>query len=104
MSKPFRLIAISLALALVAPSTSAAASPTPTEDRPELAQGDELEALRDLEIRGATLRKGARVRVVHIAREDRRITSVSLELADGHVLTGVPYDTVKKSFRRVAVQ
>jgi hypothetical protein len=102
MPKSLRALLTALALSLaVAP---AHAGPAPVEPAPELAQGDELEATRDVELRDATIRKGSRVRVVQVTREAGKVVAVSLELADGHVLRGVAYATVKASFKPASPQ
>jgi hypothetical protein len=97
-----RPIALALLVGLAAaPGGVARASPAAPAPPPGIEVGAELVALRDVALRQARLRKGSRVRVVHIATSRGVPVAVSLELRDGHVLHGVSYRKVKDNFRPV---
>lgn len=64
----------------------------------DLAVGVELEALQDVSIHRAELTKGSRVSVTKRNLRDGRLESVSVALADGHVLK-MPIGAVRTYFR-----
>lgn len=64
----------------------------------DLAVGVELEALQDVAIHRAELTKGSRVSVTKRNLRDGRLESVSVALADGHVLK-MPIGAVRTYFR-----
>ena len=97
---------LSILIALVALGLPVQSAPgTSRADTVALSQpftaGDQLEAVRDVNLREAKLSKGSRVTVVKVSHDRGQPVSVSLELKDGHVLHGVAYRKVRQHFRRV---
>ncbi|UQA61730.1 hypothetical protein [Polyangium aurulentum] len=68
------------------------------EDKREIAVGMRLVAVDDVNLREAALIKGARVNVTKVVVNQGRVSSVDVELADGHVLRRVAIGTIRKSF------
>jgi hypothetical protein len=103
------LVVTSAGLPAMASETAPAAAstvlstvpPTVRRDGPALRVGAELVALREVKLRDATLVKGSRVKVVHIAHKGGRPVAVDLELKDGHVLRAVAFRIVRDAFRAV---
>jgi len=73
------------------------ASPT-VEDNREIAVGMRLVAIDDVNLREAALSKGARVNVTKVVVNQGRVSSVDVELADGHVLRRIAIDKIRKAF------
>jgi len=71
--------------------------PAMTETR-EISAGMHLVAVSDVTLRRAALSKGARVNVTRVGSTKGRVTTVDVELADGHVLKRVAVDEIRKSF------
>jgi hypothetical protein len=67
-------------------------------DKREIAVGMHLVAVDDVNLREAALSKGARVNVTKVVVNQGRVSSVDVELADGHVLRRVAIDTIRKAF------
>jgi hypothetical protein len=88
-------LAVALALALLAHPVDALAAPA----RDRLEEGLTLEALKEVTLDGATLVKGARVRVRAVTREANGPERTDLELADGHVVRDVPVRDLVGKFR-----
>jgi hypothetical protein len=61
--------------------------------------GSVLVALHDVKLRHATIAMGSRVKVREITRRNGQPVAVALELKDGHVLRGVAYRVIERSFR-----
>jgi hypothetical protein len=68
------------------------------DDKREIAVGVQLVAVDDVNLRDAALSKGARVHVTKVVVSQGRVSSVDVELADGHVLRRVAIDTIRKAF------
>ena len=84
-----------LVLALTAPVMAG----PPQKPTAPFQVGSELIAIRDVSLRSATLAKGSRVRVRHVARRGRTAVAVDLELKDGHVLRGIAIRIVQQNFK-----
>jgi hypothetical protein len=93
------LVATTAATPVMADSVAPLAADTTRRDGPALRVGSELVAHRDVKLRDATLAKGSRVKVVHVARKGGAPVALDLELKDGHVLRGVAYRVVRDAFR-----
>jgi hypothetical protein len=81
-------------LALLAPAAAG-----PLEPEQELGVGSQLVAVRDVQLRDATVAKGSRVKVVSVRDQDGKPAAFDLELADGHVVRGVSSRKVRSDFR-----
>ena len=97
------LLVALVATAAAAPAMADGVAPLAAEatrgEGPALRVGSELVAHRDVKLRDATLAKGSRVKVIHIARKGGAPVALDLELKDGHVLRGVAYRVVRDAFR-----
>jgi hypothetical protein len=99
MSLRHRILSAVVSAALLALATPAQpATPEPTRGE-QLEQGAVLEALVDVELRGATLARGAKVQVVAIERRGVAPVAASLLLADGYVMRGVALSRLVGKFR-----
>src|SRR5438552_2138629 len=68
-----------------------------TED--DLSVGTELVAVTDVSLHHAVIGRGSRARVAKVSHSSGRMTSVDLELADGHVVPRVAIAMIRTSFR-----
>lgn len=95
-----------LALCVVSSATSVASSvafaetnePPSNEEVREIAVGTALIATADVELQRASLLKGARVHVTKLAHKKGRLTTVDVELPDGHVVKRVEIEAIARSF------
>lgn len=100
-----RLIAIALGGLIGAsalPAFEAALAPSEAlaaDGLDDVQLGAELIATSDVELGRAYLTKGSVVSVRKLDRQAGRLTSVDVELADGHVVTGVSMSVIRASFR-----
>ncbi len=85
--KHIRIACVVAALVWWVPSVAGAASP-------RLTDGSTLQAITEVTLRGATLIRGSKVRVLRFDRH-----SADVELADGHVLRAVPLKKLIGRFR-----
>jgi hypothetical protein len=95
-------LVLALLLAASAPVGQAAASPEPTGEQPrnaELRAGMDLEAVRDVTLRDATIAKGSRVRVVRVHDQGGRTVALDVELKDGYVLRDIAFRKVRDNFK-----
>jgi len=92
------LIAATLLVAAAPDAHAETKEPAASEPAREINVGTTLVALEDVSLQRASLSKGARVQVTKIATEKGRVTSVDVELADGHVIKRVSIDTISKAF------
>jgi hypothetical protein len=65
----------------------------------DLAIGEELVAVADVQLQKASIAKGSKVSVFKLDRRDGRIASVDVELADGHVVPRIQPTTIRSLFR-----
>ena len=107
-TRPRRITAVALSGLLVAVgaclSVSAIAVTWTAEARAEesdcdLDVGTELVATETVRLHRAEISKGSRVTVTKVTRDRGQLSSVDLELADGHVVPKVAIATVRDSFR-----
>lgn len=63
--------------------------------------GDQLEAIVDVELDEALIRKGSKVSVSRRSVAGGRVL-LDVALADGHVVRAVPLAEIMKTFRRVS--
>jgi len=96
-----RRLALALFLTAVAVSAVNLASPARAlaDERP-LEVGTELMATSDVTLHKAEIAKGSRVSVTQLSQRAGHVESVSVELADGHVVK-VPIAQVRTFFRVV---
>ncbi|MDI3283656.1 hypothetical protein [Polyangium sp. 15x6] len=98
------LTLVAASAGLVATSSVAHADTPDTNDAPaageprEIGVGMYLVATEDVTLRDAALSKGARIHVTRVGHQKGRVTTVDVELADGHVLKRVAVDTIRKAF------
>ncbi len=98
-----RLFSSVLALCVVSGAATDVAyaetnAPENGEEFREIAVGTALVATADIELQRAALAKGARVHVTKIAMKKGRLTTVDVELPDGHVVKRVGIEAIQKSF------
>lgn len=99
-------VALSLGLLALVASPEVAtdgdlASVARAEGPTAVAVGDRLEAINDVSLQSAQIRKGSRVSVARVAQQ-KGSTVVDLELADGFVVRNLSMAQVRSSFRALA--
>ncbi len=99
LSSLLTLVVASGGLVATSSVARAASNDAPSADEPrEIGVGMYLVAVEDVSLRDAALSKGARIHVTRVGTQKGRVTTVDVELADGHVLKRIGVDTIRKAF------
>jgi hypothetical protein len=98
LSSVLALGAVLGAAALPGAARAESNEPAVAGEAREISVGTALVAVADISLQKASLSKGARIQVTKVATQKGRVTTVDVELADGHVLRRVAIDTILKAF------